>query len=52
MNFLNTRFQIINAKLYVPVLTLSINDNIKVFEKYKASKDLKDQFIRTNIDMK
>ena len=51
-NFLNTRFQIINAKLYVPVLTLSINDNIKVFEKYKASKDLKDQFIRTNIDMK
>ena len=30
-------FQIKNPKLYVPVVTLSINDNIKCLEKYKAS---------------
>ena len=28
-------FQIGNAKLYVPVVTLSINDNIKVLENIK-----------------
>ena len=28
-------FQINNAKLYVPVATLSINDNIKVLENIK-----------------
>ena len=27
------RFQINNAKLYVPVVTLSMNDNIKFLEK-------------------
>ena len=30
-----TTFQINNAKLYVPVLTLSINDNIKFLENIK-----------------
>ena len=30
-------FQIKNSKLYVPAVTLSINDNIKCLEKYKAS---------------
>ena len=30
-----TRFQINNAKLYVPVLTLSVNDNIKFSENIK-----------------
>ena len=29
-------FQINNAKLYVPVVTLSVNDNILIFRKYKA----------------
>ena len=28
-------FQINNAKLYVPVITLSINDNIKLLENIK-----------------
>ena len=43
-------FQISNAKLYVPVVTLSINDNIKCLE------DIKQGFQRTNfgtnIDLK
>ena len=30
-------FQINNTKLYVPVVTLSINDNIKICRIYKAS---------------
>ena len=30
-----TAFQINNAKLYVPVVTLSINDNIKYLENIK-----------------
>ena len=30
-----TSFQINNAKLYVPVVTLSINDNIKFLENIK-----------------
>ena len=29
-------FQIKNAKIYFPVVTLSINDNIKFLENYKA----------------
>ena len=29
-------FQINNGKLYVPVVTLPVNDNIKFFRKYKA----------------
>ena len=43
------KFQINNAKVYVPVITLSINDNIKFLEK---SKDLKEKFLGTNIDLK
>ena len=42
-------FQIINAKLYVPVVTLSISDNIKF------SDNIKQVFNRTiswNIDLK
>ena len=41
-------FQINNVKLYVPVATLSINDSIKFLEN--KSKDLKEQFLRTDID--
>ena len=41
-------FQINNVKLYVPVVTLSINDSIKFLEN--KSKDLKEQFLRTDID--
>ena len=41
-------FQINNAKLYVPVVTLSI---ISKFQKIQ-SKDLKEQFPGTNIDLK
>ena len=39
----SAKFQINNAKLYNPVVTLSINDNTKVLEKYKI-------FLGTNID--
>ena len=38
-------FQINNAKLYVPVVTLSITDNIKFF------KNIKQGFKRTNINL-
>ena len=31
----STTFQINNAKLYVPVVTLSVNDNIKFLENIK-----------------
>ena len=34
----NAIFQITNAKLYVPVVTLSINDNIKSWNKYRSEK--------------
>ena len=44
-------FQINNAKLYVPVVTLSINDNIKFFENIKQGY-FKEQFLGTNIDLK
>ena len=36
-------FTITDAKLYVPVVTLSTEDSVK-YQKYQA-KDLKDQFI-------
>ena len=42
-------FQINSVKLYVLVVTLSINDNIKFLEN--KSKDLKVQFLRTDIDL-
>ena len=42
-------FPINNAKLYVPVVTLSINDNIKFLEI--QTKDFKKQFLGTNIDL-
>ena len=42
-------FQINNVKLYVPVVTLSINYNIKFLENLK---DLKEPFLGTNIDLK
>ena len=44
------RFQINNAKLYVPVVTLSINDTIKFLENVKEH--LKEQFLGINIDLK
>ena len=43
-------FMITSTKLYVPVVTLSTNDDIKVFEN--TNKDLKEQFLGTNIDLK
>ena len=46
----NATFQINNAKLYVPVVTLSLNDNIKILENVKQ--DLKQQFLVTKIDLK
>ena len=39
--------KITDAKLYVPVVTLSTKDNAKLAKQ--LSKDLKDLFIRTNI---
>ena len=44
-------FQINNAKLYVPVVMLSINNNNITFWKI-YSKDLKEQFTGTNINLK
>ena len=43
-------FQINNAKFYVPVVTLSINDNIKFLENIKQG--FKRTIFGTNIDMK
>ena len=43
-------FQINNAKLYVPVVTLPINDNIKFLENIQQA--LEEQFLGTNIDLK
>ena len=45
-----TAFQINNAKLYVPVVTLSINDNIKFLEN--INKDLKEQLLGIYVDLK
>ena len=42
-------FQINNAKLYVPVVTLSINENIKFLENIKQGSQ--EQFPETNIDL-
>ena len=39
-----------NAKFYVPVATLSINENIKFLEN--INQGFKEQFLRTNIDLK
>ena len=41
---------ITSIKHYVLVATLSINDNIKFLEN--ISKDLKEQFLKTNINLK
>ena len=43
-------FQINNAKLYVPVVTLFTNDTIKFLENIKQ--DLKEQFLGTNVGLK
>ena len=43
-------FQINNAKLHDPVVTLSINDNIKFSENIKQ--DWKGQSLRPNTDLK
>ena len=39
-----------SIKIYVPVVTLAINDNIKFLENIKQG--LKEQFFKTNIDLK
>ena len=41
---------IASTKLYVPVVTMSINDNIKFLENMKQG--LKEQFLGTNIVLK
>ena len=43
--------QLNNAKLYLSVVTLSINDNIKFLENVKKTLKKK-QFLGTNIDLK
>ena len=43
-------FQIKNAKLYDPVATFSINDNIKILEN--LNQEFKEKFLATNIDLK
>ena len=43
-------FQINTAKLYVAVVTLSINYNIKIFENIKQG--FKEKFLGRNIDLK
>ena len=42
--------QINNSKFYVPVVTLSISDNIRFLENIKQG--FKKQFLGTNTDMK
>ena len=43
-------FQINGAKLYVPLVTLSIDENITFLEHFE--KYLQEQFLRINIDVK
>ena len=38
-------FQINNAKLYVPVVTLSINNNINILENIKQGFSIKNNFL-------
>ena len=44
------RFTTTGPKLYVPVATFSINNNIKCLQN--LSKNLKEQLLGTNIDLK
>ena len=43
-------FQINNAKLYVPVVTFSVNDNVQFLENIKQ--EFEGQFLGTNIGLK
>ena len=43
-------FQIKNAKIFDPVATFSINDNIKILENW--NQEYKEKFLATNIDLK
>ena len=45
-----TTFTTTNRKLYVPVVTLSIQDNAKILQYLKSG--LREQLIRTNINQK
>ena len=49
-HIIGVSFIIIRTKLYVPVITLSINHKIQVLENIKEG--LKEQFFGTNIDVK
>ena len=49
-NITGVNFVITSTKLYVPGVTLSINDN-SIFQKI-SSKDLKEQFFETNTNLK
>ena len=49
-NISGVNFVITSTKLYVPVVTLSMNDSIKFLENIKQG--FKEQFLRTNIDPK
>ena len=44
-------FRITDAKLYVPIVTLSKEDNSKLTKLLYYIKDLKDQFIGINIKL-
>ena len=48
-NITGVNFFITSTKLYVVVVTLSINDNIKFLENMKQG--FKKQFLGTNIDL-
>ena len=43
-----TEFKIIDTKLYVPIITLSTEDNVKLLKQYLV---LKEQLTRTNITL-
>ena len=45
-------FQINNAKLYVPVVTLPTNHNIKTLENTNEGFKKNNQFHGTNVDLK
>ena len=50
-NITGTDFMITSTKVYVPVVALSINDNIKFLENVKQGLKKK-QFLGTNEDLK
>ena len=51
-NLTNTTFKITDTKLYVTVVTLSIEDDNKLLEQLKTKQDIEELLNGTNTDQK